>query len=137
MRKGQPAKRHVIVNCFTPIDDGHLQPVPWLFPNSAEAQAQAEAEAEADGTAQMPIDFDHVVTRGDKDMLEGTDPDALVDMRRRGVEFPMEYDLPGLLIRKQLMERLGAEGRARQHGQSRAQPRRAAWACATLKGACC
>ena len=102
---GQPGKRHIIVNCFTPIDDGHLQLVQWLFRN----------DTEADCPAQMLIDFDHAVTREDKDILESTDFDALVDTRRRGVEFSMESDRPGMLIRKQLMELLARHGEAEVH----------------------
>ena len=97
--------RHVIANCFTPIDDGHIQLVQWLFRN----------DTEADCPAAMLIDFDEVITREDKDILESTDPDALVDTRRRGVEFSMESDRPGMLIRKQLMELLAAHGEAEVH----------------------
>lgn len=97
--------RHVIVNAFTPIDDGHLQLCQWLFRN----------DTEADCPAQLLIDFDHVITREDKDILESTDPDALVDTRRRGVEFSMDSDRPGMLIRKQLMELLAAHGEAEVH----------------------
>lgn len=92
--------RHIIINCFTPIDDGHIQLAQWLFRN----------DTEADCPAQLLIDFDHVITREDKDILESTDPDALVDTRRRGVEYSMDSDRPGMLIRKQLMELLAAHG---------------------------
>ena len=97
--------RHIIINCFTPIDDGHLQLCQWLFRN----------DTEADCPAQLLIDFDHVITREDKDILESTDPDALVDTRRRGVEFSMDSDKPGMLIRKQLMELLARHGEAEMH----------------------
>ncbi len=98
--------RHVIVNCFTPIDDSHIQLVQWLFRN----------DTEADCPARMLIDFDHVITREDKDILESTDPDALVDTRRRGIEYSMDSDRPGMLIRKKLMELLAAHGEAEVHG---------------------
>ena len=98
--------RHVIVNAFTPIDDGHIQLCQWLFRNDSEEQCPA----------QMLIDFDHVITREDKDILESTDPDALVDTRRRGVEFSMDSDRPGMLVRKQLMELLARHGEAEVHG---------------------
>ncbi|ODV13393.1 MAG: Rieske (2Fe-2S) protein [Rubrivivax sp. SCN 70-15] len=98
--------RHVIVNAFTPIDDGSIQLCQWLFRN----------DGEADCPAQLLIDFDHVITREDKDILESTDPDALVDTRRRGVEFSMDSDRPGMLIRKQLMELLARHGEAEVHG---------------------
>jgi phenylpropionate dioxygenase-like ring-hydroxylating dioxygenase large terminal subunit len=92
--------RHVIVNAFTPIDDGSIQLCQWLFRN----------DREEDCPARLLIDFDHVITREDKDILESTDPDALVDTRRRGVEFSMDSDRPGMLIRKQLMELLARHG---------------------------
>jgi len=97
--------RHVILNGFTPIDDGHIQLCQWLFRN----------DTEADCPAQMLIDFDHVITREDKDILESTDPDAVVDLRRRGVEFSMDSDRPGILIRRQLMALLAAHGEAEVH----------------------
>jgi hypothetical protein len=57
-----------------------------------------------------------VITREDKDMLESTDPDAVVDLRRRGVEHSMDSDRPGILIRRQLMELLARHGEAEVHG---------------------
>ena len=102
---GKPGIRHIIINCFTPIDDGHIQLAQWLFRN----------DSEADCPAQMLIDFDHVITREDKDILESTDPDALVDTRRRGVEYSMDSDRPGMLIRKQLMELLARHDEAEVH----------------------
>ena len=97
--------RHVILNGFTPIDDGHIQLCQWLFRN----------DSEADCPAQLLIDFDHAITREDKHILESTDPDAVVDLRRRGVEFSMDSDRPGILIRKQLMELLARHGEAEVH----------------------
>lgn len=97
--------RHVIINCFTPIDDGRIQLCQWLFRN----------DTEEDCPAQMLIDFDAEITREDKDILESTDPDALVDLRRRGVEYSMDSDRPGILIRRQLMAMLAAAGEAEVH----------------------
>jgi phenylpropionate dioxygenase-like ring-hydroxylating dioxygenase large terminal subunit len=88
--------RHIILNCFTPIDDGHIQLCQWLFRN----------DTEADCPAQMLIDFDEVITREDKDILESTNPDAVIDAKRLGIEFSMPSDRPGLLIRKRLMDLL-------------------------------
>jgi phenylpropionate dioxygenase-like ring-hydroxylating dioxygenase large terminal subunit len=99
---GKPGVRHVIINCFTPIDDGHIQLVQWLFRN----------DTEADCPEAMLVEFDHVITREDKDILESTDPDALVDTRRRGIEYSMDSDKPGMLIRKKLMELLARHGEA-------------------------
>ena len=97
--------RHIIINCFTPIDDGSMQLCQWLFRN----------DTEADCPAQMLIDFDAEITREDKDILESTDPDAVVDLRRRGVEFSMDSDRPGILIRRKLMELLARHGEAEVH----------------------
>ena len=63
----------------------------------------------------MLIHFDEVITREDKDILESTDPDALIDLRRRGVEFSMDSDRPGILIRKKLMELLAKNGEVEVH----------------------
>ena len=97
--------RHIILNCFTPIDDTRIRLIQWLFRN----------DTEADCPAQMLIDFDYVITREDREILESTDPDALVDTRRRGVEYSMESDKPGMLMRKRLMELLAAHGEAEVH----------------------
>jgi len=97
--------RHIIINCFTPIDDGRMQLCQWLFRN----------DTEADCPAQMLIDFDAEITREDKDILESTDPDALVDTRRRGVEYSMESDKPGMMIRKHLMQLLARHGESEVH----------------------
>lgn len=100
--------RHVIINSFTPIDDGAIQLCQWLFRN----------DTEADCPAQLLIDFDAEITREDKDILESTDPDAVVDMRRRGVEMSMDSDRPGMLIRKKMMELLARYGEAEVHRDS-------------------
>ncbi len=97
--------RHIIINAFTPIDDGHIQLCQWLFRNDSEAQCPMRDL----------IEFDYVVTREDKEILETTDPDALVDTRRRGVEYSMDSDRPGILIRKKLMELLARHGEAEVH----------------------
>ena len=97
--------RHIFINCFTPIDDGHMQLCQWLFRN----------DTEADRPAQMLIDFDAEITLEDKDILESTDPDAVIDLRRRGVEYSMDSDRPGILIRRKLMELLARHGEAEVH----------------------
>ena len=73
---------------------------------------------EADCPAQMLVDFDAEITREDKDILESTDPDALVDLRRRGVEYSMDSDRPGILIRKKLLELLVKPGEQEFTGDS-------------------
>lgn len=97
--------RHIIINCFTPIDDGRIQLCQWLFRN----------DTEEDCPAQMLIDFDEEITREDKDILESTDPDAVIDTRRRGVEYSMDSDRPGMIIRKKLMELLARHGEREIH----------------------
>ncbi|WP_157272063.1 aromatic ring-hydroxylating dioxygenase subunit alpha [Azohydromonas aeria] len=109
---GRPGRRHVIINCFTPIDDGHIQLCQWLFRN----------DTEDDCPAQMLIDFDTEITREDRDILESTDPDAVIDTRRRGVEFSMESDRPGMLIRKKLLELLTRHGEREIHRGNADQP---------------
>ena len=104
--------RHIIINCFTPIDDGRIQLCQWLFRN----------DTEDDCPAQMLIDFDEEITREDKDILESTDPDAVIDTRRRGVEYSMESDRPGMLIRKKLMEHLARHGEREIHRGNAEQP---------------
>ncbi len=100
--------RHIIINCFTPIDDGHIQLCQWLFRNDTEEQCPAS----------MLVHFDQVITREDKDILESTDPDAVVDLRDRGHEYSMDSDRPGILIRKHLMSLL------QQHGEREVHQRR-------------
>lgn len=102
---GKPGIRHIIINCFTPMDDGNMQLCQWLFRN----------DTEADCPAALLIEFDEVITREDKDILESTDPDAAVDLRRRGVEYSMDSDRPGILIRKKLMELLAQHGESEIH----------------------
>jgi phenylpropionate dioxygenase-like ring-hydroxylating dioxygenase large terminal subunit len=106
--------RHVIINCFTPIDDGHIQLCQWLYRN----------DTEADCPAQLLIDFDAQITGEDKDILESTDPDAVIDTRRRGVEFSMDSDKPGMLIRKRLMELLARHGEEEIHRGNADSPRK-------------
>ncbi len=101
--------RHIIINCFTPIDDGRMQLCQWLFRN----------DSEADCPAQMLIDFDDEITREDKDILEATDPDALVDLRRRGVEYSMDSDRPGIMIRRKLMDLLARNGESEVFGMAK------------------
>jgi phenylpropionate dioxygenase-like ring-hydroxylating dioxygenase large terminal subunit len=114
--------RHIIINCFTPIDDGRMQLCQWLFRN----------DTEADCPARMLIDFDEAVTREDKDILESTDPDALVDTRRRGVEYSMESDKPGIMIRRHLMQLLARHGESEVHRGMRTVPIAAEPAVATV-----
>jgi hypothetical protein len=40
----------------------------------------------------------------------------VIDLRRRGIEYSMDSDRPGILIRKKLMELLARHGEAEVHG---------------------
>jgi hypothetical protein len=53
------------------------------------------------------IDWDAAIIAEDRDMLEPTDPDAIVDMGRK-VEMHMPSDRPGMIVRKCLLELLYA-----------------------------
>jgi hypothetical protein len=87
--------RHIIFNCATPVSDGQIQVVQLLFRN----------DTEADCSAQELIDYDAAIIAEDKDMLESTDPDAIVDTSRK-IEKHMPSDRPGILMRKRLLDLL-------------------------------
>ena len=55
------------------------------------------------------------ITQEDKDILESTDPDAVIDLRRRGIEYAMGSDRPGILIRCKLMQLVTRHGEAEIH----------------------
>ena len=55
------------------------------------------------------------ITLEDIDILESTDPDAVIDLRRRGIEYAMGSDRPGILIRRKLMQLLTRHGEAEIH----------------------
>ena len=93
--------RHVIFNSATPIDDGSIQVVQWLYRN----------DTEADCPAQELIDWDFKITREDKDIIESTDPDTPIDPARR-VEAHMVSDGPGMIMRRRLLKLL------HEHGES-------------------
>ena len=93
--------RHVIFNSATPIDDGSIQVVQWLYRN----------DTEADCPARELIDWDFKITREDKDIIESTDPDTPVDPARR-VEAHMVSDGPGVIMRRRLLKLL------HEHGES-------------------
>lgn len=97
--------RHIIFNCATPISDGQIQVVQILFRN----------DAEADCSTQELIDWDAAIIAEDRDILESTDPDAIVDMSRK-IEKHMPSDRPGMLMRKRLLELLETHN---EHEKSR------------------
>jgi phenylpropionate dioxygenase-like ring-hydroxylating dioxygenase large terminal subunit len=97
-------RRHIIINSATPIDDESIQLCQWLYRNDTEEECPA-----ADLIA-----WDREIVREDREILEATDPDACIDTRRR-VEFHMESDRPGLLMRKKLMELFEQHGEVEVH----------------------
>jgi len=91
--------RHIIFNCATPIDDGSIQVVQILYRN----------DTEADCSAQELIDWDAAIIAEDREALESTDPDAIVDMSRK-LEMHMPSDRPGMIMRRRLFELLQSHG---------------------------
>jgi phenylpropionate dioxygenase-like ring-hydroxylating dioxygenase large terminal subunit len=91
--------RHIIINCATPIDDGSIQVVQILYRN----------DKEEDCSTRELIDWDAAIIAEDRDALESTDPDAIVDMGRK-LEMHMPSDRPGMIMRRRLLELLAAHG---------------------------
>ncbi len=91
--------RHIIFNCATPIDDGRIQVVQLLFRNDTEEAC----------SMQELIDWDAAIIAEDRDILESTSPDAIVDMGRK-IEMHMPSDRPGMIMRKRLLALLEAHG---------------------------
>lgn len=92
--------KHSIITNATPIDDESSMIVQWTYRN----------DREEDVAAADIIAFDRQVTAEDKEVLEGTNPDACVDTTRR-VEFHMTTDKPGLVMRQKLLALM------REHGE--------------------
>ena len=92
--------RHIIVSCATPIDDGNIQLVQFLYRN----------DKETDCPAALLVDWDARIIAEDKDVLESTDPDVTLDVRDVD-EVHMPSDRPSLIMRKRLLALL------RQHGE--------------------
>ncbi len=91
--------RHIIINCATPIDDGSIQITQLLFRN----------DKEQDCSTQELIDWDAAILAEDREALESTDPDAIVDMGRK-IEMHMPSDRPGMIMRRRLLELLKQNG---------------------------
>ena len=91
--------RHIIFNSATPIDDGSIQLVQILFRN----------DREEDCSTRELIDWDAAIIAEDREILESTDPDAIVDTSRR-IEMHMPSDRPGMLMRKRLLALLEEHG---------------------------
>ena len=91
--------RHAILNSATPIDDNSIQLVQILFRNDREEDCSTEELRAWDGA----------IILEDKDILESTNPDAIVDMSRK-IEMHMPSDRPGMLMRNRLLALLKAQG---------------------------
>ena len=91
--------RHIIFNSATPIDDGSIQLVQILFRN----------DREEDCSAQELIAWDAAIIAEDREILESTDPDAIVDVSRK-LEMHMPSDRPGMLMRMRLLALLTEHG---------------------------
>ncbi len=68
-------------------------------------------DREEDCSAQELIDWDAAIIAEDREILESTDPDAIIDMDRK-IEMHMPSDRPGMLMRKRLLALLAAHGEA-------------------------
>ena len=93
--------RHIIINCATPIDDSRMQLMQLLYRN----------DGEVDCPAQKLIDWDAAVIAEDRAILEATDPDVPLDIARHA-EAQMPSDRPGQIMRRRLLDYLGAQGEA-------------------------
>jgi phenylpropionate dioxygenase-like ring-hydroxylating dioxygenase large terminal subunit len=93
--------RHIVFNSATPIDDKSIRLVQVLFRNDREQDCSTE-ELRA---------WDHAIIEEDREVLESTDPDAIVDMSRR-LEMHMPSDRPGMMMRDRLKALLAAHGEA-------------------------
>lgn len=91
--------RHIIINCATPVEDGKIQLVQLLYRNDTEAACSAE----------KLIAWDRAIIEEDREILEATDCDAILDVSRR-VEMHMASDRPGLIMRRRLLALLRAHG---------------------------
>ncbi|MGY8526845.1 aromatic ring-hydroxylating dioxygenase subunit alpha [Paracidovorax citrulli] len=92
-------RHHIIYNCATPIDDQTVMLSQWLYRN----------DREEDCSTEELIAWDAPIVAEDREILEATDYDACIDTRRR-VEFHMESDKPGLMMRRMLLDLLARHG---------------------------
>ena len=91
--------RHIIINCATPIDDGRIQLVQLLYRNDTEADCPEE----------KLIEWDRIIITEDREVLESTSPDAILDVSRK-IEQHMPSDRPGMIMRRRLLELLRSNG---------------------------
>jgi phenylpropionate dioxygenase-like ring-hydroxylating dioxygenase large terminal subunit len=100
--------RHIIVNCATPVEDGRIRLIQLLYRN----------DREEDCSTERLVAWDKAIVEEDRDILEATDCDAILDISRR-VEVHMKSDRPGLIMRRRLLALLrehGEEEVSRQRG---------------------
>ena len=62
-------------------------------------------DTEADCSTRELNDWDAAIIAEDREMLESTDPDAIVDVGRK-IEMQVPSDRPGMIMRKRLLELL-------------------------------
>lgn len=98
--------RHIIISYATPIDDDSIQVVQFLYRN----------DTEADCSASRLIEWDAKIIAEDKEVLESTDPDIVLDKRSRD-EIHMPSDQPSLIMRKRLLAMLQQHGEAEVIGR--------------------
>ena len=91
--------RHIIINSATPIEDGKIQLVQLLYRNDTEADCPTE----------KLIEWDAAIITEDREILEATNPDAILDVSRK-IEQHMPSDRPGMIMRKRLLELLHSQG---------------------------
>jgi phenylpropionate dioxygenase-like ring-hydroxylating dioxygenase large terminal subunit len=98
--------RHIIINSATPIDDGRIQLVQLLYRNDTEADCPAE----------KLIEWDRAIITEDREVLESTSPDAILDVSRK-IEQHMPSDRPGMIMRRRLLELLHSQGEQEVTGE--------------------
>ncbi|HEX9465596.1 MAG TPA: aromatic ring-hydroxylating dioxygenase subunit alpha [Alphaproteobacteria bacterium] len=91
--------RHIIISYATPVDDDRMQMVQFIYRN----------DTEADCPAQTLVDWDAAIIAEDKEILESTDPDVMLDVSAK-MEAHMPSDQPSLIIRRRLLELLRSYG---------------------------
>ncbi len=102
--------KHDIITCATPIDDASIMVIQWCY----------RSDTEQDLPVANAIAFDRAVTLEDKRILESTEADACIDTTRR-IEFHMDTDRPGLLMRQKLLELFRRDGDEEHFGPSLAE----------------
>lgn len=91
--------RHIIINVATPVEDGKIQLIQLLYRN----------DREEDCSTEKLIAWDATIVHEDREILESTSPDAILDVQRR-IEAHMPSDRPGLIMRKRLLALLHEHG---------------------------